>query len=123
MSKGKAYVIENTGDYLRFLLYDYDIGSPYLKPVHKSWLDKYVIAPWAYKSVQVELTGYASKGRNTEWNRVTAYNRASCAVNYLVNRGNIPIDYITTDDPNLQEDDDPLQEEGWRAVLVEVWYN
>jgi len=122
MSLGKAYVIENTGSYIKFLLYDYDNGSYFLKPVHKSWLEKYVIAPWAYKSLEVLFTGYASKTGSTEWNRHTAYNRASVATDYVVNRGRIPPANTNVAEPNLQEDDDPLEQDGWRAVLVEVWY-
>ena len=123
MANGNAYVIEDTGSYVKFLLYEYDIGSYHLKPIHKSWLDKHVIAPWQYRKLEVQFTGYASKGGSTEWNRTVAYNRASAATNYVVNRGNIPVSNTYLGEPNLQEDDDPLQQSGWRAVLVEVWYN
>src|SRR5262249_30741736 len=122
MSEGKAYLIENTGEYLKFLLYDYDVGGCYLKPVHKSWLDLYVVAPRAYRSLEVQSTGYASKGASTEFTRQTACNRASVATDYVVNRGRIPPANTNVAEPNLQEDDDPLEQDGWRAVLVEVWY-
>ena len=123
MSQGKGYVIENTSEYLKFLIYDFDIGSYHLKPLHKSWLDKYIIAPSQYKSVQLMYTGYASKGGAAEFNQHLAYLRASSANNYVANRARIPVDSTTLDDPLLQDDDDPLQQDGWRAVLVQVWYN
>jgi hypothetical protein len=124
MSKGKAYVCDNRGDYLCFLLYDYDNGSGQLKPLHRSWLDKYVLAPWRYRSLEVMLTGYASKGKGTEYDEQTAWNRASAAANYLVNRGGIPIDYICSDDPRLQDEETAeWPAESWRALCVEVWYS
>ena len=49
--------------------------------------------------------------------------RASVASSYVQHRGNIPLSATALGDPDLQEDDDPLDQDGWRAVLVEVWYN
>ena len=122
-SKGVAEIYENTGDYIKVHLWDFDIGSPYLKPVHKSWLDQYVIAPFPLRNVQVQFTGRASKDGASEWNQALADMRASAASNYVVNRGNLPLDNTSVADSEVQDGYDVwIDKERWRAVVVDVWY-
>jgi outer membrane protein OmpA-like peptidoglycan-associated protein len=117
---GKVYVYSEDNTSIDALLYNFDVGSTYLKPQHKAWLDQHVVAKFQNSgTVLVTTTGFASWSGNLEWNRNVAEWRAYRVLGYLWDRGlryNLVFSGGQVDDDT---DDDP-NDEDWRSVELSV---
>ena len=111
-AKIKTYEEDDT--WVSSLLYNFDVGSAWLKAQHRSWLEK-LVAQFDGQSLKVGFWGYASRSGALEWNQQLAYQRVRAVGWYLHYKG-VPYEKFTLVASSVEPTGGDPNDEEWRSV-------